>query len=85
MNDLADSYEKSEDGRHWVIRLRKDVVWHDGVPFTADDVIFTINAIQNPDTRSPYRVAWQGVTVTKISDYTLTFDLKTLMPFLKKI
>jgi len=84
MNDLADSYEKSEDGRHWVIRLRKDVVWHDGVPFTADDVIFTINAIQNPDTRSPYRVAWQGVTVTKISDYTLTFDLKNPYAFFEE-
>jgi len=54
-------------------------------PFTADDVVFTINAIQNPDTRSPYRTAWQGVAVIKISDYTLTFDLKNPYAFLKKI
>lgn len=84
VNDLADSYEKSEDGRHWVVRLRKDVYWHDGVPFTADDVIFTINAILNLDTGSPYRTSWQGVTVTKISDYTLTLDLKTPYAFFEE-
>lgn len=82
--DLADSYEKSEDGRHWVVRLRKDVFWHDGVPFTADDVVFTISAIQNSETNSPYRLAWQGVTVTKISDYTLTFDLKNSYAFFEE-
>jgi len=84
VNDLADSYEKSEDGRRWVVHLKKDVFWHDGTPFTADDVVFTINAIQNPDTRSPYRTAWQGVTVTKISDYTLTFDLKNPYAFFEE-
>ena len=84
VNDLADSYEKSEDGRRWVVHLKKDVFWHDGTPFTADDVIFTINAIQNPDTRSPYRTVWQGVTVTKISDYTLTFDLKNPYAFFEE-
>ncbi len=84
VNDLAESYEKSEDGRHWVVHLRKDVFWHDGIPFTADDVVFTINAIQNPDTRSPYRTAWQGVAVIKISDYTLTFDLKNPYAFFEE-
>jgi ABC-type dipeptide transport system, periplasmic component len=82
--DLADSYEKSDDGRHWVVRLRKDVFWHDGTPFTADDVVFTISTIQNPETNSPYRVAWQGVTVTKISDFTLTFDLKNPYAFFEE-
>jgi len=84
INYLADSYEKSEDGRHWVIRLREDVYWHDGVPFTADDVIFTINAIMNPDTGSPYRLSWQGVTITKISDYTITIDLKNPYAFFEE-
>lgn len=82
--DLADSYEKSDDNRHWVVRLRKDVFWHDGTPFTADDVVFTISTIQNSETDSPYRVAWQGVTVTKISDYTLTFDLKNPYAFFEE-
>ena len=82
--DLADSYEKSEDGRHWVVKLRKDVFWHDGTPFTADDVIFTISTIQNSETNSPYRLAWQAVTVTKISDYTLVFDLKNPYAFFEE-
>jgi len=84
VNDLIDYYEKSKDGRRWVIHLRKDVFWHDGHPFTADDVIFTINAILNPDTRSPYRLSWQGVTIMKISDYTLTFDLKNPYAFFEE-
>ncbi|MDO4357680.1 MAG: ABC transporter substrate-binding protein [Clostridia bacterium] len=37
---LAESWEVSEDGMEYVFHLRSDVKWHDGEPFTADDVIF---------------------------------------------
>ena len=39
---LAESYEVSPDGMQIVFNLRDDVTWHDGEPFTADDVTFTI-------------------------------------------
>jgi peptide/nickel transport system substrate-binding protein len=42
----------SEDGLKWRIRLRDDVRWHDGKPFTADDVKFTLELITNPNFRS---------------------------------
>ncbi|MDD7973011.1 peptide ABC transporter substrate-binding protein [Roseinatronobacter alkalisoli] len=42
----------SEDGLEWRVRLRDDVRWHDGEPFTADDVKFTLELIVNPDFRS---------------------------------
>ncbi len=41
----ADMPEKSKEGDLWVytIKLRKGIVWSDGTPFTADDVVFSIN------------------------------------------
>jgi peptide/nickel transport system substrate-binding protein len=38
----------SKDGLTWTIKLRPDVTWHDGQPFTADDVAFTLDVIMNP-------------------------------------
>ncbi len=42
MPDLAESWEVSPDGLTYTFRLRDDVVWHDGAPFTSADVTFTI-------------------------------------------
>jgi len=42
---LAESWTVSKDGRTWVFTLRQGVTWHDGKPVTADDVIFTFQAI----------------------------------------
>lgn len=41
VNDLATGYEISEDGLQWKVNIRKDVVFTDGVPLTAADVVFT--------------------------------------------
>ncbi|HRW09891.1 MAG TPA: ABC transporter substrate-binding protein [Caldilineaceae bacterium] len=46
---LAESYEVSEDGLTFTFHLRPDVVWHDGEPFTAEDVAFTFTAAVHPD------------------------------------
>lgn len=43
--DLATSWEPSKDGLTWTFHLRNGVKWHDGQPFTADDVAFTFNEI----------------------------------------
>src|SRR5215470_3599991 len=39
---LASSWDRSSDGTVLTFHLRKDVTWHDGKPFSADDVVFTI-------------------------------------------
>ena len=81
--DLAEKYNIGENGKVYEFLLRKDIKWHDGKPFTADDVIFAINIIQNPDFRSPLRVNWVGVETEKIDDYTIRFKLKNAYaPFL---
>lgn len=40
---LAESWELSADGTEYVFALRDDVTWHDGTPFTADDVVFSLD------------------------------------------
>ncbi|MEQ3729618.1 MAG: ABC transporter substrate-binding protein, partial [Tateyamaria sp.] len=42
----------SEDGLNWHFKLRDDVTWHDGEPFTAEDVKFTLELIMDPNFRS---------------------------------
>ncbi len=50
---LATSWDISEDGLVYTLHLRQGVTWHDGEPFTADDVVFTLNEIvANPETRA---------------------------------
>lgn len=48
-NDLATSYEASEDGMTWTFTIRDDVKFTDGQPLTAKDVAFTINGIVNAE------------------------------------
>jgi peptide/nickel transport system substrate-binding protein len=53
--DLAERWTVSKDGRIWTFYLRKDVKWHDGAPFTAEDVKFTFDSILNPKINSVRR------------------------------
>lgn len=50
---LAERWESSPDGRVHTLHLRKDVVWSDGAPFTAADVLFTLEAVFDPRAKSP--------------------------------
>ena len=81
--DLATEWKISPDGKTYTFKLREGVKWHDGVPFTAQDVEFTLTAIQNPDTRSPLASSWQGVRVGSTDPNTVVFTLpKPYAPFL---
>ncbi len=74
--DLADSYTVSPDGMTYTFILKDDIVFHDGTPVTADDVLFTINTLKDPLIKSPHKVQWDGVTVDKKDDRTVVFTLK---------
>lgn len=83
-NDLAESYEVSEDGLSYTFILKPDLKWHDGEALTADDVVFTIKTAQDSRMKSPKRASWDGVTVEKIDDATVRFSLnKPYAPFLE--
>lgn len=72
---LAEKYDVSEDGKTYTIILNKNVLWQDGTDFTADDVIFTIEAIQDPDFHSPWRSNWLGVVTEKVNQSVVQFHL----------
>ncbi len=74
--DLAERYEVSEDGRTYTFTLRQDLTWHDGNALTADDIVFTINRLLDPNLKSPRRGSWEGVSVEKVDALTVRFTLK---------
>ena len=74
--DLTKDLKITEDGKVYEITLKDNVFWHDGEKLTADDVIFTIKTIQNPDYKSPLRANYLGIETQKISDYALSLKIK---------
>ena len=78
--DLAESWQVAPDYKSYTFRLRKNVVWHDGVKFDAYDVAFTISAIQNPDTRSPLAANWAGVKYEIPDENTIKIILPAVYP-----
>ncbi len=86
VGDLATAYELSSDKKTYTINLRKNVKWSDGEPFTAEDVVYTFETIQNPEVGSPVAPGFQGITVEKTGDYSVTFMLKeSFAPFLNSL
>lgn len=75
--ELVETWQADSEGRNYTVTLRPGVVWHDGVPLTADDVVFTFNLIKNADTRSPLYVSWRNIGVKKVNDRTVSFALPT--------
>lgn len=73
--DLAKEYKVLENGKIFEFYLKENLLWSDGKPITADDVIFTIKTIQNPSFKSLIRASWLGVKVEKISDLGIRFEL----------
>ncbi len=81
--DLAENFSLSEDQKTYTFNLRKNVLWHDGEPFNADDVIFTIEKITDPDFKSPLQRTFQGVKTKKINDWSIEITLsEPFAPFL---
>lgn len=76
INDLAESYEISDDKLTYTFKLKNSLTFHDKTPLTADDVIFTIEKIKDPLIKSPRKAQWDGVEVSKIDDSTVVFKLK---------
>ncbi len=76
--DLAESWEFSEDGLTATFNL-VEATWHDGEPFTADDVIFTFDAVADPNTEtnlaSNLRVAGEFMTWEAPDDRTIVLTM----------
>tara|TARA_Y100000310_G_scaffold345762_1_gene469552 strand:+ start:1600 stop:3609 length:2010 start_codon:yes stop_codon:yes gene_type:complete len=74
--DLAARVTVLEGGKVFEIDLKQDARWHDGYGFGADDVVFTVQTLQDPRYKSPVRANWVGVQVEKISPFKVRFLLQ---------
>lgn len=77
--NVAESFEVNADATEFTFRLRKGVKWSDGVPLTADDIMFWYEDVSlNTDLRpsAPVRLQVNGETakLVKIDDYTVKFS-----------
>ena len=77
---LATSWEVADDQKTWTVHLRQGVTWHDGVEFTADDVVFTYQSAMDAELASQAgafiaQIIGSPENVEKVDDYTVKFNL----------
>ncbi|MGE5190359.1 MAG: peptide-binding protein [Gemmatimonadota bacterium] len=73
--ELAESWDVSPDGKRIVFHLRKGVTWHDGAPFTSDDVAFTYRKAIDPETPTAYAESYRQVRrVSNPDPYTFVVE-----------
>lgn len=73
---LAKSWEYDETTLTYTFHLEENVTWHDGAPFTAEDVKFTFEAIMNPENGSENAPNYEDVEeITVIGEHTVSFRL----------
>lgn len=77
--ELAESINVDATGKVYSVKLKQNLLWHDGTDLTADDVAFTFNTIQNPDTKSPLLFTWRGVKVDVIDKFNISFSLPNIL------
>ena len=77
---LAESWEQLSD-TVWQFKLRKGVKFHNGEPFNADDVVYTLNWISNPDNgvKVQRNVNWIK-EARKVDDHTVDLEMKRPFP-----
>jgi ABC-type transport system substrate-binding protein len=83
VGDTIERWEFNQDNTKLTLHVRPGVKWHDGTPFTADDVVYTLNFYRDPP--SPYAIGAERVLlnavvsdVVKVENDTVDLNLKQL-------
>jgi peptide/nickel transport system substrate-binding protein len=84
VGDLAVSWEFAPSCLELTFKLREGVRWHDGKPFTSDDVVFTYEATMHPKTPSPYKSDFADVASVTAPDAT-TVRITYKQPYAKAL
>lgn len=83
--DLVESWGVSADGMIYNITLRANATWHDGMPVTSEDVIFTLSLLRSQYSSFPddVRAMWDLVEITTLDEKNIKFVLpEPFAPFL---
>lgn len=86
--NLAREWIISSDGLEYIVRLRNDVLWQDGMPFTAADVVYTMSVLRSPDFPGPQALGtfWRTVETEQLEPDLVRFRLtQPLGSFLDKL
>ncbi|MCC7427398.1 MAG: ABC transporter substrate-binding protein [Alphaproteobacteria bacterium] len=79
---LAESWRLIDD-KTWEFTLRAGVTWHDGTPFTADDVLFTFQRVPNvQNSPGSFALFTRGKTVTRVDDRTIRITTAAPYPLM---
>lgn len=72
---LAESWEISDDKLSFIFKIKRNVKWHDGTPFTANDVVFSYNKIIDPKVDAPHLKNYYNdvKSVEALDNYTVKF------------
>ena len=74
---LAESWEYDKENLTYTFHLRKDVKWHDGEPFTAEDVKYTYEIIKDPEVGSEIATNYEDIkNIEIVDDYTVKMVLQ---------
>ncbi len=71
----------AKDGKSVTWKLKKNVTWHDGKPFTADDVVFNWQYSKDPATAAVTVANYKDIVVEKVDDHTVTIKFDKPTPF----
>jgi len=72
--DLADSMTVSPDGKTYTFTIRPDARWDDDLYVRARDVVYTVNLLKNPATRSTI-TGWDNIVAKEVDNLTVAFEL----------
>ncbi len=80
VGQLAKSFSQP-DPSTYIYELKTDIKWQDGTPFTADDVVYTINYLIDPKVTLRYKAYWQWIkSVEKLGPYTVKITANAPVP-----
>lgn len=80
----AESYEVLEDGKLLRFKLREDIRWFDGQPFTAEDVKFTVDLMRDPKTPTAYSDDYMAITEFRVTG-PYSFEVRYDKPFARSL
>ena len=73
--DLAQSWSVDDSGSTWTVALKDGLLWSDGQTISADDVVYTVELMQNDNISSTLASTWQDIDVSAKDDRTVQFTL----------
>ncbi|MFR3729065.1 ABC transporter substrate-binding protein [Lacrimispora sp.] len=78
-NGISEHVVSNDDSSEFTLTLKKDLKWHDGQPITADDVVFTLQVLVDPDQKVPYSsygmIDGKPIEAEKVDDLTVKIKL----------